>query len=142
MENPLINCEIELILTWSINCVITSSKHIGKLSEIDTKPYVAVVILWTQDNSKLLQKLKSSFKRIINWNKYELKINSTRTRPTFILIIWSKFLVAMKSFWFYQLKMKWLEQDRILPFESRKRNYNVMIDGTRLVSKNWAKNIW
>ena len=74
MENPLINCEIKLILTWSLNCVITSSKGIGKLSKTDTKPYVPVVILWTQDNSKLLQQLKSGFKRIINWNKYELKV--------------------------------------------------------------------
>ena len=74
MENPLFNCEIELILTWSINCVITSSKCIGKLSKTDTKPYVPVVILWTQDNSKLLQQLKSDFKNIINWNDYELKL--------------------------------------------------------------------
>ena len=74
MENPLINREIELILTWPINCVITNSKGIEKLSKIDTKPYDLVVILWTQDNSKLLQQLKSGFKRIINWNKYELKL--------------------------------------------------------------------
>ena len=74
MENPLINREIELILTWPINCVITNSKGIEKLSKIDTKPYDPVVILWTQDNSKLLQQLKSGFKRIINWNKYELKL--------------------------------------------------------------------
>ena len=74
MENPLINCEIELILTWSINCVITNSKGIGKLSKTDTKPYVPVLILWTQDNSRLLQQLKWDFKNIINWNKYELKL--------------------------------------------------------------------
>lgn len=74
MENHLINCEIELILTWSINCVINNSKGIGKLSKIDTKPYVPIVILWTEDNSKLLRQLKSGFKKIINWNKYELKL--------------------------------------------------------------------
>ena len=38
---------------------------------IETKPYVPVVILSTQDNAKLLQQLKSGFKRIINWNKYQ-----------------------------------------------------------------------
>ena len=37
---------------------------------IETKLYVPVVTLPTQDNAKLLQQLKSSFKRIINWNKY------------------------------------------------------------------------
>ena len=38
----------------------------------DTKLYVPVVTLWTQDNAKLLQQLKSGFKKAINWNKYQL----------------------------------------------------------------------
>ena len=45
----------------------------------DTKLYVSVVILSTQDNGKLLQQLKSGFKRTINWNKYQLKV-TTRER--------------------------------------------------------------
>ena len=36
----------------------------------DTKLYVPVVALSTQYKSKLLQQLKSDFKRTINWNKY------------------------------------------------------------------------
>ena len=36
----------------------------------DTKLYVPVLTLSTQDNTKLLQQLKSGFKRVINWNKY------------------------------------------------------------------------
>ena len=32
------------------------------------------VTLSTEDNAKLLQQLKSSFKRTINWNKYQLKV--------------------------------------------------------------------
>ena len=56
LEMPLINCEVTLILTWS--------------SITDTKLYVPVVTLSTQGNSKLLQQLKSSFKRVVNWNKY------------------------------------------------------------------------
>ena len=36
----------------------------------DTKLYVPVVTLPTQHNSKLLQQLKSGFKRVISWNKY------------------------------------------------------------------------
>ena len=35
----------------------------------DTKLYVPVVTLSTQDNAKLLQQLKSGFKKVINWNK-------------------------------------------------------------------------
>ena len=37
----------------------------------ETKLYVPVVTLSTQDSAKLLQQLKSGFKRTINWNKYE-----------------------------------------------------------------------
>ena len=42
----------------------------------DTKIYVPVVTLSTQDNAKLLQQLKSGFKRTINWNKYESNIKT------------------------------------------------------------------
>ena len=36
----------------------------------NTRLYVPVVTLSTQENTKLLQQLKSGFKRVINWNKY------------------------------------------------------------------------
>ena len=35
-----------------------------------------MVTLSTQDNAKLLQQLKSVFKRIINWNKYESSVKT------------------------------------------------------------------
>ena len=69
-EMPLINCEVSLILTWSSNCVITNSTGSGEFEITDTKLYVPVVTLSTQDNAKLLQQLKSGFKRVVNWNKY------------------------------------------------------------------------
>ena len=69
LEMPLINCEVNLILTWSIDCVISSATGETKFAITDTKLYVPVVTLSTQDNAKLLQQLKSGFKRIINWNK-------------------------------------------------------------------------
>ena len=67
----LINCEVNLILTWSSTCVITTSAGAGRFKITDTKLYIPVVTLSTQDNAKLLQQLKSGFKRTINWNKYE-----------------------------------------------------------------------
>ena len=67
---PLINCEVNLILTWSSICVITNSTGAGAFEITDRKLYVPAVTLSTQDNSKLLQQLKSGFKRVINWNKY------------------------------------------------------------------------
>ena len=72
-ELHLINCEVNLILTWSENCVIVSTnvvKQNATFAITDTRLYVPVVTLSTQDNAKLLQLLKSGFKRVINWNKY------------------------------------------------------------------------
>ena len=70
---PLINCEISFILTWSANCIIVStniSNQNATFAITDTKLYVPVVTLSTQDNANQLQQLKSGFKRVINWNKY------------------------------------------------------------------------
>ena len=53
-----------------INCVITNSTSERWFAITDTKVYVPVVTLTTQDNAKLLQQLKSAFRRTINWNKY------------------------------------------------------------------------
>ena len=66
VEMPLMNCEVSLILTWSSTCVITNSIGAGAFEITDTKLYVPVVTLSTQDNSKLLQQLKSGFKRVVN----------------------------------------------------------------------------
>ena len=48
LKMPLINREVELFLTWSANSVI----------------------IYTNDNAKLLTQLKSGFKRTISWTKY------------------------------------------------------------------------
>ena len=69
LEMPLINCEVNLILTWSSTCVITNSTGAGTFEITDTKLYVPVVTLSTQDSSELLQQLKSGFKKTANWNK-------------------------------------------------------------------------
>ena len=73
LQLPLINCEGNLILSWFANCVIVSTNVANQNATFaitDTKLYVLVVTVSTQDNTKLLQQLKSGFKRVINWNKY------------------------------------------------------------------------
>ena len=70
---PLINCEVELILTWSADCVIIYTdvdNQISTFTITETNLYVPVVTLLTQENAKLLPQLKSGFKRTISWNKY------------------------------------------------------------------------
>ena len=73
LEMPLINCEANLILTWSSTCILISTNIPNKNATFaitDTKLYVPVVTLSTQENTKFFQQLKSGFKRVINWNKY------------------------------------------------------------------------
>ena len=74
---PLINCEEELILIWSKNCalvdmtvdadadpaIVAPSGATFKIT--DTKLYVPVVTLSKENDTKLLQQLKTGFKRTI-----------------------------------------------------------------------------
>ena len=76
LEMPFINCEVNLILICSKDCVITNSTSEEKFAITETKLYVLVVTLSTKDNEKLLQQLKSGIKKTISWNKYESSINT------------------------------------------------------------------
>ena len=49
---PLINCKVNLILTWSSTSVITNSAGAGRFAIIDTKLYVPVVTLSNQKKKK------------------------------------------------------------------------------------------
>ena len=73
---PLINCEVNLILTWSSTCIITNSTGARSFAITDTKLYAPVVTLSTQYTTKLLQQLKCGFKRTINWSKNQPDPNS------------------------------------------------------------------
>ena len=73
LEMLLINCEVNLILTWSTTCVLAAvgdANQAATFAITNTKLYVPVVTLSTQENTKFFQQLKSGFKRVINWNKY------------------------------------------------------------------------
>ena len=73
LEMPLINCEAELILTWSTGCVIIYTDFANQVpifTITETNLYVPVVTLSTQDNATLLPEIKSGFRRTISQNKY------------------------------------------------------------------------
>ena len=76
LKMPLIICEIDL--NWFRNCVIVASNADQDTSFliIDSKPCVPVTTLLTQDNAKLLEQLKSGFKRTINSNNYQSKVST------------------------------------------------------------------
>ena len=104
---PLTNCEINLILTWSENCVLTSKAtkdavpaqggypEVSRINNptntifkiTDTKLYVPVVTLSTKDDNNFLEQLKSGFKRTIKWNKYRSEMTiQTKTNHSNNLI--------------------------------------------------------
>ena len=65
----LFNCEVNLIITWSANYVIVYNDVANEgatFAKTATKLYIPLVTSSTQDNAKLLQQLKSGFKKIIN----------------------------------------------------------------------------
>ena len=102
---PLINCEINLLLTRSENCVIinrapkektvaTSADDNLQFPKIDntanvtfqitdTKLYVPVVTISTEDYNNFLEQLKSRLKRTIKWNKYRSEMTNQFIDPTF-----------------------------------------------------------
>ena len=90
---PLINCEVQLILTWFKNCVLidksTREANYGAnpiVYEIDNpenrtfkitdvKLFVPVVSLSKENDIQLLDQLKIGFKRTIKWNKYSSQMS-------------------------------------------------------------------
>ena len=69
---PLINCEINLMLTRSTNGVITDSRCVGTFAITDAKLYVSVVTRY----NRLSGQLKSGFKQTINRSKCQLKVST------------------------------------------------------------------
>ena len=66
LEISLIICKINLQITWSANCIITNSTGGETFAITNTRLYVPVVTLSTQDNTKLLQRVNSGFERTVN----------------------------------------------------------------------------
>ena len=144
---PLINCEVSL--SWSKTCVITSmEKRILRAAQgnnpaiygdspesatfkiKDTKLYLPVVTLSSENDNKLLKQLKTGFKRTIKWNKYRSEMSNLDknnnlnylTDPTFtnmnrLLVLLFKNEDDRTSFSKYYVP------------KSEIKNFNVLIDG-------------
>ena len=130
LEMPLINCEVNRILTWSSTCVITDSNGAGTFKISDTKLYVPVVTLSTQENTKLLQQLKSGFKRVINWNKYLSRPGLLTQNPNLNHLVEPSFQGVNRLFVlaFENDDDRTSHSDYYLPNVEIK-DYNIMING-------------
>ena len=65
LELPLINCKVELSLTWDPNCVLSNLVGISTFTITDAKLYVPIVTLSTEDNARLSKLLTEGFKRTV-----------------------------------------------------------------------------
>ena len=136
LEMSLINCDLELLLDSSANCVIiytNVANQVPTFTITETNLSIPVVTLSTQDSSKLLLQLQNGFKRTISWNKYLAKPELLAKNANLNHLIKPSFQDVNKIF--------------VLPFEddaqriSNKRyyipnvetkGYNVMINGRNL----------
>ena len=135
----LINCEVNLVLTWSKNYVIVSTNVANQnaiFAITDIKLYVPVVTLSKQDNANLLQQLKSGFKRVINWNKYLLKPELVAQNPILNHLVESSFQGVNRLFLLAFENDTERTSDKVyyVPCVEIK-DYNVMINGEKLISQ-------
>ena len=101
LDIPLINSGKNLILNWSENCVLTSKATrdadpaVAAINNptnatfkiTDVKLCVPVVTLSTENDKRLLEQLRTGFKRTTKWNKYRSEItNQTKNNNLNYLI--------------------------------------------------------
>ena len=141
-EMPLINCEINLILTWSDKFVLSNDTKAATFSIADAKLYVSVVTLSTQDNAKLLQQLKLGFKRTINWNKHQRKFSPERPNQYLDFLVDPSFQGVNRLFVlsFENENDRTVHTKYYLPTVEIK-DYNVMIDGRNFFNQPVKNNL-
>ena len=136
----LVNCEVTFDLNWSESCVLvaTNAAQATKFSTTDTKVCLPAVTLSTQDNSKVLERLKSGFKRKIDWNKHQTKVSTERVN------------------WYLDILFILVNRLFVLPFEDEAqrrsyrryylptkeiKHYNVLIDGETIFDQPIRNNL-
>ena len=133
LEMPLINCEVNLILTWSSTCVPIATNipnQNATFAITDTKLYVPVVTLSTQENAKFLQQLKSGFKRVINWNKYLSKLELLAQNPNLNHLVEPSFQGVNRLFVLaFEKDDNRTSDDRYYLPTVEIKDYNIMLNG-------------
>ena len=109
---------------------------------IETKLYVPVVTLSTQDNAKLLPQLKPDFKRKISWNKYLSKPELLPQHPNLNHLIEPSFQGFNRLF-----VLAFENDDQIISNKGyylpnvEIKDYNVMIDGKNVLHQPINKSV-
>ena len=142
LEMPLINCKINLIITWSaIYFIIANGSanwfiianaiddQVSTFAITCTNLYVSVTTFSTQDNAKLLDQIKSGFNYTIKWNKYQ-SIATIQSRNQYLDYLIDPIFHGVNSIFVLSLENNVQQtsyKQYFLPTVEIK-NYNVMID--------------
>ena len=135
---PLINREINLKLTWSEDCVISSAIGKAIFAITDTKLYlsVAVVTLSTEDNIELMKQLKSGFKITINWNKYQSKLENKEQNKYFNYLVDPIFQGVSRLFVFsFENRTDREVHTKYYIPKIKIKDYNATVDGKKLIDQ-------
>ena len=71
LEIQLINCKVELLLSWFENCILSSAGNNATFTITGAKLYVPTVTFSITDNEKWSKLLGEGCKRPVYWNKYK-----------------------------------------------------------------------
>ena len=116
-----------MILSWYTDCVLVGralrnapdpqpdppiaaneSPTDAKFEITDCKLYIPVVTLSAENDSKLLEQLKSGFRITIKWNKYISQVSNQNKNNNLSYLI-DPTLVMLIDYLYYLLKMKMTE---------------------------------
>ena len=133
LEMPLINWEITLDLNWHENIAANNvAAQATTFPMTDTKIYVPVVTLLTQDYVKLLEQLKSGFKKTINWNKYQPQVSPERQNQYLDFLVDQSFQGVNRFFvLLFENEAQRISNKRYYLSTVEIKNYSVMIDGQK-----------
>ena len=124
------------ILFWHGHQLVLVSTNIvnqaATFTITDTRLYVPVMTLSTQENTKLLQQLKSGFKRVINWNKYLSKPELLAQNPNLNHLVEPSFQGVNRLFVlaFKNDENRTSYEQYYIPTVEIK-DYNIMINGEK-----------
>ena len=142
----LINCRVSLILIWSGNCVITSIvKKRGKINTrgdtsptnatfkiTDTKLYIPVFTLSSENDKTVLKQLRTGFKRTIKWNKWRSEVTNQTQNNNLNYLIDPTFTKVNRLF-----VLSFENEDDRTSFSKyyvpdvQIKDFNVLVDGKR-----------
>ena len=141
----LINFEVSLILTWSANCVLIFNTAIAQattFSVTDTKLYVSVVTLSTEDNAKLFQQLKSGSKTTTSRNKYQSKVTIEVPNPYLDYLMGPSFQEVNRHFVLsFEINTDRTVHTKYYLPTLKIKDYNFIIDGQNFFNKPIKKNL-